>query len=78
MGWYKGQRVSTNMGPGTIEGFEYFTADGMRSWISDNDLGKDSRVLVRLDDPARWWSRSEAHPHPYFFRSELSELQEAP
>jgi hypothetical protein len=42
--------------------------------LTDTDNG--GRVYCQLDEPANWLLASEDQPHPYMFRSQLSELKE--
>lgn len=65
-----GQRVQTPLSLGTILGFESFTPKGQQGPTSEIDNG--NRVIVQLDNPENWIS-TKLTPHPYMFRSQLSE-----
>jgi len=68
----KGQRVETvPFGMGEIVGFEHIADNLSRVDIVDDDPGKDSRVIVKLDNPAAWILASEKQPHPYMMRSDI-------
>lgn len=68
----KGQRVETvPFGMGEIIGFEDIADNLSRVDIVDDDPGKDSRVIVKLDNPAAWILASEKQPHPYMMRSDI-------
>lgn len=66
----KGQRIRTSLGTGVVLGFEVFNAKGWPLPIMDDDPCNGCRVVVRLDDPARW-QPTEQTPHPYIFRSDI-------
>lgn len=69
---HKGQAVVTTLGNGVIVGFEDFDMNGRQRPNSMADNGR--RIQVHLDNP-RNWACHESHGHPYFFRSEVSELK---
>lgn len=71
----KGQRVQTPLGVGTVLGFETFTANGMKAYLSDTDQENNSRVAIQLDRPENWAGYPQHNP-PYFIRSEISEIKE--
>lgn len=70
---FVGQRVMTPLDAGTIIGFESFTPNGQQGPTSDTDNG--NRAIVLLDKPENW-ILTPATPHPYMFRSDMSELKE--
>lgn len=66
-----GQRVDTPMGLGTVKGFEMYLQGGWVVDVFDADPQTGgSRVIVRLDDPARW-AVHDTRGDPYFFRSQV-------
>ena len=68
-----GNRVQTMLGPGTINGFEHFTEDGMNSFYDDN-YNETCRVRVELDDPSKWVFPKEQYGDPAFFQHGLTLL----
>ena len=78
MSLYKGQRVHTVLGPGTVVGFETFNIKGFSNPLKTEDPDNKCRVVVELDTPSNWLGNGKLpnSPYPYFFRSDLSELKE--
>ena len=78
--YVKGQKVQTVLGPGTVVGFETFDLKGFFCPLKEEDPGGNSRVVVALDNPENWLGHGKLPtcPHPYFFRSDLTELKEQP
>ena len=68
-----GQRVMTPLDAGIILGFESFTPQGKQGPTSDADNG--NRAIVQLDKPENWLA-TPGTPHPYMFRSDITEINE--
>jgi hypothetical protein len=67
-----GQQVMTTKGRGTVVGFESFTDRGRGGPIKSKDNG--NRVICCLDDP-KAWKPTLLTPHPYMFRSDITEIR---
>lgn len=66
----------TSLGPGTVLGFERFSANGNSLKPEEIDTYLLSRVVIQLDDPSKW-ACTQLTPNPYFTREEISELKES-
>lgn len=67
-----GQQVMTTKGKATVVGFESFTVKGHSAPIRSKDCGH--RVICCLDDP-KAWKPTLLTPHPYMFRSDITEIR---
>jgi len=65
-----GDRVNTPLGAGTVQAFETFDDDGHH--IQDTSTDNGRRVLVALDDPARYLAGTLGHAGPYMTRNEIT------
>jgi hypothetical protein len=67
-----GDRINTIYGWGTITGFERFSSV-VRSMAIDAHRYGEQRVVVALDDPARWVGRKyTTQRHPFMWGNDLS------
>jgi hypothetical protein len=64
-----GSRVLTDLGQGTVLGFEFIEPLTCRSVLMPTDTHPPAqRVMVQLDHPENWTHRSEKQPHPWVLR----------
>ena len=70
-----GDRVETTFGLGTIVCFEDhgLHRKNHKLWISSSFSG-DGRIVVALDNPENWFSRTSTNPHPYMFPSDIKKI----
>lgn len=67
---FKGQKVNTHLGTGTVLGFEVFNSKGFSLPLSDVDPEDGCRVVVQLHDPRQWVATRQTE-HPYLFRRDI-------
>lgn len=67
-----GDRVQTPLGAAAVQAFEWFDDEGASLPPADTDQG--GRVLVTLDDPARWIAGTLGHEGPYMLRNEIKPI----
>lgn len=69
-----GNRVQTCFGAGTINGFEHFTDDGMKSFYNEIVEGS-CRIRVELDDPFKWMFPKATYGDPSFWPRDLTLIE---